>query len=478
MNTIHTTSAAARYGRSLAAGLLLLGVVGCVAPAYRDLGGAVPSRPASRPPVPPASNGSLTLSAAIQQAWATDERIAVLNAALDVAKERRQAAADLTDPELRLAYRAPTGDSVSKDSGTDMDTAGTGSRISAGLRLEPPQPWSRAARISAGIANSNAARLDMQAVRWQVAMEVARTVTDIRYFNDDADLLEKLVAVHDDTLKLYREKEKERYASLPDILLASQQRLKALAERDRVSRKLSESWRRLREIAHLPSGQITISPPRAVPSGETLTALTLEQLKRKIVENRADLAALLWRELAAKSVYDEARASRILWPGFVQLSYSLGDQSQNSGNVESFSSNTGTGDPEWRVDVGVSLPLFSWANHAVPLRFAEYRQAEAVYAEAVKSANLALQSAWDAMRSLQKSQASFATEAEPVVTDTKALLESVGKESGLSPEQAARIREQYLILQRLELEREYEFQMGVIAVEETVGTWLIPVESR
>jgi hypothetical protein len=57
-------------------------------------------------------------------------------------------------------------------------------------------------------------------------------------------------------------------------------------------------------------------------------------------------------------------------------------------------------------------------------------------------------------------------------------LRTLAEETGLPPEQILAAREQLLSLQRFQREQDYEFQKGVVALEEALGAWLAPVEAR
>ncbi len=426
--------------------------------------------------------GPLTLGDAINRAWNTNGSIAVLNAAFDVAVERKKVAGDRIEPELRLSYAEGTSDSIENRQdvapGTGMrytSTDGSDNTPSVGLRFFPSHPWVCNARESAGVANANAARLDVQAAKWAVAMQVSRLFTDIRYQNQDAAILDQLVAVQDDNLRLFRER--GQAVTTPEVLNVMQRRLQALAARDRVRRNLRENRRLLAWRVKLPVERIVLADQKDPHVLVNLKPLTVEELQRKTLLYRADLAALQWRSLAAKAGCDEVKAERIPWFSFVQASYASGEQSQFASDHDSLSRKT-TDSEEWRVDAGITLPLFSWSNHALALRQAEYRLADTAFREAIRSVEDSIQENLEAMQSLRELKVQYEAQSGPVLREFEATRQSLEKETGVSPDQMIALREQQLNLRRFELEQDYEYQKGVLALEEAIGTWLAPVEAR
>jgi outer membrane protein TolC len=483
-----------RTGLRVAAGVWSVGVglallsAGCATREYdarsldRDL---VELAGVCQPPVTVSSNetDALTLPRAIERACAADGTLAVLKAALAVADARKKAATDLQDPELRFSGGDGTGDAIARQqevppaANSVTRTAESSQSQAAALRFFPPHPWIRDARVSAEEAGRNAARMDVRAAEWAVAMQVSRLFEDVRHLSRDAVLLDQLVSVCDDTRTLFQERAQARQVSKLDVLQVAQRRLQAVAARDRVRRSLRESRRLLALRVNLPLEPLVLADsktPRPFSDPAILANARVAATGRVV---RADLAALRWRVLAAQARVDEARAERIPWFSFIQAAYANGERDQQSREGAGVSRER-SDSAEWRVDVGVTLPLFSWANHTPELRRAECRQAATTLDEAIRNAGRAVQDCLDTADSLRERQAEYEAQAGPVLRELETTLRTLAGETGLPPEQILAAREQLLNLQRFQREQDYELQKGVVALEEALGTWLAPPEGR
>ncbi len=478
-----TNTRAMRHGAPLAVLLLLL-LAGCVTPReFHELDlDLIPAdaRQAQLSSLPPA--GPLPLATAIERARAADSAIAVLKTAHAAAVERKNAAGDLIEPELRMSYADETSDATENKLRVApasvprvTRTEETSQSPSVGLRFYPPHPWVREARVSAGEASANATRLDIQAAEWASAMQVSRLFTDVRHFSRDAALLDQLVAVQDDNLKLFTER--AQAATELEVLNAMQRRLQTLTTRDRVRRALRESQRNLAGRVNLPIEKLVLAESKDPLSVASLKNLTAAQLDRKALLHRADLSALHWRNLAAQTVCDAVRAERLPWFSFIQASCASGQQRQFASDSESISHKSTAG-VEWRVDVGIALPLFTWSNHTLALREAEQRQAEMTLRAAITNACRSIEGSLSALQSLGERQAQYSALSEPALRQFEATLQRLDKEPGMSPDQIIAAREQFLNLRRCQLEQEYEYQKGVNALEEALGTWLAPLAAR
>jgi outer membrane protein TolC len=212
--------------------------------------------------------------------------------------------------------------------------------------------------------------------------------------------------------------------------------------------------------------------------------LTLDQLEQKALVSRADLSALNWRCLAAEATYREAAAGRIPWFNFLQGSYAVSSQDEKGGIGSGLAPPGSLSDysmadaSEWRVDAAINLPLLGWLNDTPALRMAEYQQLKTQLAEKIKNIYQSFQDALDTMHSLGERQAMYDTESEPVLRDMQKVLDSLSSGTGMSPDQIMRVKEQMLELQRLKLEQDHEFRLGIVNLEETLGTWLAPIEWR
>jgi len=466
--------------RRLSVGLGLVLLSGCAAPAYRELDiGSLTARPKATSLGP--LKGPLTLPVAIERALAVHGEIAVLKSALNVAIQRKGAAGDLTDPELRLSYNDGNREThVSVPDNVLSDTMETTRGFSIGVRLTPPQPWARSARISAETANLNAAAMDLKAAQWRVSVEVCRLFIEIRYLESDRAVLNQLVVLFEENITLFKQRAEEKQA----VVAVSERYLQSLSSRDRALRELAESRRRLAALIGVSADQLALANPADTKKTPDLKTLSLSQLQQETIARRADVWALRWRCSAAKEAYREARAARIPWFNFVQFSCATGEQSAENGDslgpapIGGGSGYDRTDTLTWRIDTGISIPLFGWKNNTPELRRAEYEQVKTQLAETVKTIYQTVKDSLNAVHSLGELQSKYEAESEPVIRDMKTVLNSLNKETGMSPDEIQKLREQILKLQRLKLEQDHEFRLAVVNLGEALGVWLVPPASR
>lgn len=463
--------------------------------------------PAEPFPVPPFSaavlapstnalpSGPLTVEEAVRRALDASDVVAVLRAAVTVAEERRRAATDLGDPELRLSYGSDTtkttrdrttADPVrgvtERDSGSVTED---GTAASAGLRLFPPNPWVLPAKLNAADADLNAARADLAAAEWSMAIGVRRLVAEILFLGKDVAVLRQLADDNRQVLEAVRLRAQQNDATVGDVMTASRRYLGALSDRDRAARKASAQQRVLASLLDLPAASLRLDSAAAVLviTNAAFSASAAADFERIALRHRADLAALYWRSAMAKSLYKAARAEGLPWFKMIQGDFSSANSdsdgietSTNAGPLKpgaSPFSNTRVGDTSdgrsWQVSAAINIPLFSWMNSADNVRRAESDMARIREAQALKILRRQLADALEDLRDVQMEWALYLAETEPLVLAMQSAMRDLRGEQQLTTEEAAAIRIQILQAQRTRLEATYNYTLAVIAFEEALG---------
>jgi outer membrane protein TolC len=412
----------------------------------------------------------LILDQAIERAIASSDTIAALHATVDVARQQKSAAADLGDPELRLTFQEGTAEDEFTDwvegpiPGTGSLVAGTrtedAQRYRIGVRLPLPHPLRRSGLISTANANVYAAIADLHAAQWLLAVEVRRLFAEFNYLEKDVAAVDDLVKVNQTLVNITKQRAEQGQATTQDLMTASRRYLRALSEKDITSRRYDEVRRILADLTAVSAENLEISTDEEDFSSEHFQAMSIESLEKNALIHRADLSALFWRAAAAKAACREAKANRMPWPEYLQVSYS--STSQGQPDDESLG-------VDWRVDTSVNIPLFAWFNNMPDVRMAEYRHAKIMEAEAIKRLGRDVGAALDAVKYMEKSHNEYQTRAAPVIEEMQAVITANEQLSGLSPDEIARIQSEMLESKRLRLRSAFEYRLAVTRLEEVIG---------
>jgi outer membrane protein TolC len=345
-------------------------VAGCATP-----GTGISGLPEVEPPVPRVVEpvrGPLTLDQAIARALAHSERIASLEAVADAAAEACHVAGDWRDPELRLQYGEESTDTERRlvsppMTGPMSTTSDEGDSYRVGIRVFPPNPWARSARISVAQARLYAARAELRHARWQVVTGVRRLFAQVLHAEKDEQLLGEMVGLHKEMRQLTKQLLKKGQATLAEDIAVSRKYLRSLSDRNRAAQQYLSARQSLASLVGSPVATLDIvHDDKDLARMEFLAGQT-EGLELTALRHRADLSAGLWRAAAAKAACREARTARIPWLSHVEGSLGGGRETgERTGTVDSqgrpvpeqLMSDDSTSD-EWRASAWVSASLSS-----------------------------------------------------------------------------------------------------------------------
>ena len=139
-----------------------------------------------------ALTGPISVEAAIGRATRCSPQVIALQAAVEVAKQRKAAASNIPDPEAVMTWGKVNNDFG--DAEPDVNDADSG----IGGRVYVPDPFEMAApRVNAGTASFQAERASLQEAKWIVESDVRRLYAEIQYLADDMALVADLAQQYD-----------------------------------------------------------------------------------------------------------------------------------------------------------------------------------------------------------------------------------------------------------------------------------------
>lgn len=179
----------------------------------------------------------------------------------------------------------------------------------------------------------------------------------------------------------------------------------------------------------------------------------------------------------------------MLWPWFsyIQPAYAWSDQSSVGGSTardidlldgtQRLSGDYRTQDSEseeWRIDAGMTLPVFSWLGHEDDLRKAEYEKARAAEARAVLDLRGHVEGEVAKVRLLKEQQQDYGRETESVTEELTRLLADTADTADITPEDRARAREELVQSARLAAQTAHGLNMAAIDLHAALGTLPLP----
>lgn len=484
---------------------------------------------------PPAHLGNpLALDEAVERATACSDLIATLLAEVKVASEQKNAATDWRDPELRISYgnqsyrahrygsaaqldirgntpagprsapnaadlpgtpfpeiATPSVEGISADSPTSVSgesgaVEDVDKGYSFGMRFYPPNPWTLDRRISAATADVYAAVCDLLAARWELATEVRRLFVSIFYLEQDLSLLEQLVTIQRDIATATRQLSMQGEATVDDVMTVSRRYLGSLSQRDAALRSYQQTRRELASLVGIPSERIEISPAPTINfAPEVVDRIDPGKLVQEALIHRHDIAKLFWRTTAAKESYEEARRETLPWFTYIEgsvgvvdstrdrvgtsteIRYATGERSiQNSHTIDDGQTH------EWRVDAGISLPVFRWFNNAANVRREEYRGALDRERKIKERVQREIRNALSTIREISASRVRFDEQTLPIINEMQSTLVALRGSLAGGPADIARVEEQIVDLKRLKLQADLEYEEAVIRLEKNLGVRL------
>ena len=437
--------------------------------------------------------GPLTLEHAIEMAIEESGQMAAARASADVANNAMLAAYDHTDPKISLGYRNRYEDIGETDwkysngltvpgeiSSTQTVSTGVYDRdeYDAAIRIYPQNPFERYHRISGAGADDKAAVAEVQQTEWEVTIDVRRLFAQLDCLQKEVVVLDQLVVVQEDLLKVTRSLVDKGQLTAQDMIKVSQNYLAALSDLNRISRQRDQTRSLLADYLNLPASQVNIVVDEKTFPDPDIDSMNADELVRQALLNRCDLAELYWKTRAAYEAWRQAEAGKVPWFSQIEAVYStftavktLDVGSQFALNPSLISGVDDTQERQWQVDLEITIPFFSWTmNHKPDLMAAKYRQAKSMQAIAARKACINVRSALDIMRSIRKSRLQYKANTASILFDMQKALDNAESVAGLTPDQVGKIKLEILDAERLKLESECQYRLAFIGLEQALGS--------
>ena len=510
----------------LLAGLLLL--AGCmVAPEPVPFVSAPcpPKAPGEVQPVLPA--GPAALEDVIAWTLINSDDIQVFQTEADVALAKSRFDPNLQAPEVTFAYGqsdenrlrvdetrreqnarttetlnniTQTRHSQSIEHGSSVtDTDGTDWRV--GLRIFPQNPFARASQKSSALALRKAAESDTEAAAARLSSQAAELFIELLYLETDLGMIEKMA----DTYRGLRARAEVdlaegRLTPVEDVRL-SQQQLAIMEDYHRTFNRCETLRQELAALSGMPADLLKVKKSSGALEQLDRERFSAARLQTVDVGKRADVQAAHWRRLAAEHAKWEAQKRLMPWLSFVEVTY--GERANNgdtygTSQTEDFETRTEKVDAfpwmqpvdteswrsetsassvegsdadaqEWRVQAGVSIPIWGETWSDVAVRSAEYNHAVLREETAVKRANAEVRAAINLLRQVLRQRLRYTRES---TVTAKALREGIRRmeaDGNVSPYELARWKDQLYGHYRLLLRNQYDYRMAKLKVNRAIG---------
>jgi len=454
----------------------------------------------------------LNAEEAVARAIACSGTLSAQEARVEEALVRWRWAADRRDPELRIMAGEDRFESERyayppvRLAGTDT---GEADFYRIGLRLFPPNPWERSARISAARAEFLAAGAELRRAEQQVAAEVLRAFSETLYAEQEGRLLKELTALQKTIWELTKDLLVKGQATLVQDVAASRGYMRSLSDSHQAARRLFAARRNLATLlcvsaanlrltgdgidlaaAERVLAELGIKPVASQPTSEAgarprtidLSELNTKWLKAAARRRRADMTAARWRAVAAEAAYREARSARIPWLTHIELSYGWGSDSAEQYRRSSVAPGASEQEDrlwdttfdeaenyEWRIGLGIRVPLFSCSSRTPAACDHARRQAEERRLEARRRLASEIWNAVCAVNDIAQRREHYKSETGPLLRKMQSRLEQVEGEEGLAHGERLRIREQILLSRHLELQTDFEYRLAIVDLLQSLG---------
>ena len=461
----------------------------------------------SLPPIS-AETGPLTPVAAVRRALAGNADVLAAEHDARIARAAVAAARDGRDPELRAGYRNGTDDqtessfaseslvdplsglggyTTSSNRAADVQSSDSDSYAVA-LRFYPRNPWALRAGLSRARAAACAAEARLRQCVVDTALEACRLYDVARFAAEDLDCAEETARIRGELADQVQQRLKAGQMTVAESVRARQLQLAAVSDVARARRDLAQARQDLARWVGVPFEStgtlVSWAPPMPNAAGWQADGIDLAAVA---LSNRADVAALGWDAQALWAAYREAYAARWPWFSYVQAGYAWADQSTTSSSLTrqtdladgSTSDRVETRDRDsnaetWRVDAGVTLPVFSWLGHEADVCRAEYEKARAVESHAILDLADRVAASAARVRVLADEQRRYADESVPVLEELNRLVAATATTSDLTPEERARVQEEVVRSRRLAAETAHTLNQAVISLHAALGTLPVP----
>lgn len=454
-----------------------------------------------------ALDGPLTIVSAIRRALRVHPDVLACEHDARVARSAIGASQVRRDPELRAGYRSGDGDqntaqwstestlSPLTGVGTTSSTnraAGSESTDSEGyavaLRFFPRNPWQARAALSEARSEAYAAEARLRQCMVDTALETCRLYETVRYLAEDLLYVEETVRIRDDMAAQTDDLLRAGHLTLTESLRSKQLRLGALSDAARLRRDLAEArqalarWLGVRmEAVNEAEAWTPELPEMATGDGES------PGLAQLALSNRADVAALGWDARACESAYREARGACWPWFSFVQAGYAWDEQSAAGQSVASETDlvdavqrrrvqfeTQESDEEEWRIDLGVTIPVFSWMGQEANRLRAEHEKAQALEARAILDLPHQVSGQLARVRLLADQKRRYVEAAAPLADELSRLAAATAGTAEMTPDERGRILEELVRSRRLSAETAHALNMAVFDLHAAFGTLPVP----
>lgn len=393
--------------------------------------------------IPPAPTGPLTVEQAVRQALACNRQIASLRAAVQVAFQRRRAATDITDPELRVQTRSST------QSGSSTWIAGDDSEIMGIFFL--PNPWLVVPRVDARKADLRAAEADLRAASWLVTCDVRRFFAEINYLTNDMAFAVELVRLNGDILKAVRSRAEQGAATASDVVTATRRYLQIQDDLDQTRHRYQLAQRGLAALLDMPPDSLRVATNTLAFPSLPESGIPFDQADRTAKQCRGDVAALHWRVLAAGFAYREARNVRLPWIKELRAGYR--DYSE-----------------QWWGGLQMDVPIFSWMkNHADDVARAQETLAGVNETEGMRLVSQEIRDAIDQLDESRRQQARYDNDVAPLIAAMRQTLATLRNTPNVMPDQVAATELQLVETLRLDLGSHWRYHLALLNLERALG---------
>jgi outer membrane protein TolC len=388
-----------------------------------------------------------------------------------------------TDPMVQRALIPPGGQynyltmSSNTFSGTTMDS----DAYKIGVRFFPPNPWTARARLATYRAEYAAALADAYVMEWEVASRVRELYAWIAYLRQDLALAREQAEVRQNAATSAATLVDNGQIPTVEALAAAQRHLQAQADCDKQEHEIRLAVTELGTLIgrSVPEEAIrTQSNSTTTLDEKTLDAL---ELQRKALRNRREIAAAYWRSQQAEAALREARSTRIPWLTGVEGTYSESNRREDPDAAWGLEGRTAELDPfysipidneedtEWRVEAVVSIPLFSLGPQVTRVQRAQYRQAMETLGALTRQTLSEVTDALASLRRIETRSTAFQADCAARLAHAQDALNEMQKNPGFAPDDAIRLREIAIDLQRMRARLEYDRQMAILQLGKSVG---------
>ena len=373
--------------------------------------------------------------------------------------------------------------------GTSL-TRGDGQAARVALRFSPPNPWARKYRASAADAMVLAALADLQAAEWRLSMEVRRNYETVQYLKRDMAALEQLVDLQSKLQSILEIRAQQGAATILDVMTVTRKYLQATADRDRSSRDYSNAMRALAIHLGVTADSLKVSDKPTRISKIGLESVGADILERVALKFRTDLTARVWQSRAAAASLREATSAKVPWCSFVQATYARGTGSSSDDPSVIWAGSDGSSetipnigsradsdeDTEWRIDVGITLPLFSVLQDSAVLQRAEYDRSKAATSALWRQIATEVRVSFSDLESSAQSLRRYEKESQPFLERMQKGLEAIEDSQDVAPDDIARIRDTIILSTRTKYKLEYEYRIAFFVLLEAIGKDVTAIE--